>query len=93
MPFTVKCGLARVTCFVVSLACASGFVTRQEIVSANEPGDDGALILTRPPSDENVLHDVSRFFESEPGDVIATGTPAGVGIRASGTTAHGSYLG
>ena len=27
MPFTVKCSLARDTCFVVTLACASGFVT------------------------------------------------------------------
>jgi hypothetical protein len=49
MPFAVKCGLARVTCFVGSPACASGFVTAQEIVSANKPGDDGAVILTRPP--------------------------------------------
>jgi hypothetical protein len=80
MPFAVKCGLARVTCFVGSPACASGFVTAQEIVSANKPGDDGAVILTRPPSDESVLHHVSRFFELEPDDVIATGTPAGVGL-------------
>jgi hypothetical protein len=58
MPFTVKCGLARVTCFVVCIACASGFVTAQEIHSANEPGGDGAVILTRPPSDESVLNNV-----------------------------------
>jgi hypothetical protein len=60
MPFTVKCGLARATCFVVSLACASGFVVAQEIVSANEPGDAGAVILIRPPSDESLLHNVLR---------------------------------
>jgi hypothetical protein len=60
MPFTVKCGLARATCFVVSLACASGFVVAQEIVSANEPGDEGAVILIRPPSDESLLHNVLR---------------------------------
>jgi hypothetical protein len=60
MPFTVKCGPARVTCFVVCIACASGFVTAQEIDSANEPGGDGAVIITRPPSDESVLHNVLR---------------------------------
>lgn len=60
MPFTVKCSLARGTCFVVTLACASGFVTAQEIVSANEPGDDSAVILTHPSSDESVLHNVLR---------------------------------
>ena len=58
MPFTVNFGLARVTCFVISLVCASGFVTAQEIVSANEPGDDGAVILTRPNTDEGVIHNV-----------------------------------
>jgi hypothetical protein len=56
MPFTVKCGLARVTCFVVSLACASGFVPAQEIVLANAPGGDGAVILARPNTDEGALY-------------------------------------
>jgi Putative beta-barrel porin-2, OmpL-like. bbp2 len=60
MPFTVKCGLARVTCFVVCIAWATGFIVAQEIDSANEPGGDGGVILTRPNTDEgapyNVLH-------------------------------------
>jgi hypothetical protein len=58
MPFTVKCGLARVTCFVVCLACASGVVTAQEIDSANEPGGDGPVILPRPNTDEGALYKI-----------------------------------
>jgi hypothetical protein len=56
MQFTMgKYGLARVTCFVVLLAFASGFVAAQEIVSAN---GDGAVILNRPNADESAIHNV-----------------------------------
>ena len=58
MSLTVKCGLPRVTCFVVSLACASGFVPAQEIVLANAPGGDGGVILARLNSDEGALYTV-----------------------------------
>jgi Putative beta-barrel porin-2, OmpL-like. bbp2 len=55
---TGRFGVARATCVVVCLAFACGFVAAQEIVSANEPGDDGTVTLTRPNADESVLHDV-----------------------------------
>jgi hypothetical protein len=51
-------GVARATCVVVCLAFACGFVAAQEVVPANEPGGDGAVILTRPTPDESVLHNV-----------------------------------
>ena len=51
-------GVARATCVVVCLAFACGFVAAQEIVSANEPGDDGAVTLTRPNADESIIHNV-----------------------------------
>jgi hypothetical protein len=56
MQFTMgRCGLARVTCFVVFLAFASGFGAAQEIVSTN---GDSAEILNRSNVDENAIHNV-----------------------------------
>jgi hypothetical protein len=51
-------GVARATCVVVCLAFACSFAAAQEIVSVNDAGGAGAAILTRPTTDENVLHNV-----------------------------------
>lgn len=55
-------GVARAACVVVCLAFACSVVAAQEIVSGNEPGDDGGVSLTRPSTGEtvppNVPHEV-----------------------------------
>jgi hypothetical protein len=51
-------GVARTTCVVVCLAFACSFAAAQEIVSVNDAGGAGAAILTRPTTDESVLHNV-----------------------------------
>jgi hypothetical protein len=65
MSFTIRCGLARVTCFVVCFACASGFGTARDINSATELGGDGAVTLPRRNTDEgvpyNLLHQTQEL--------------------------------
>jgi Putative beta-barrel porin-2, OmpL-like. bbp2 len=52
-----KFSVARATC-VVCLAFGCGFAAAQEIVSAKESGDDGAVILTRSTTHENAVKNV-----------------------------------
>jgi fumarylpyruvate hydrolase len=40
-----------------------------------------------------IIHDLSKFYHLEPGDVIMTGTPAGVGAVVAGDVIHGEIAG
>jgi fumarylpyruvate hydrolase len=40
-----------------------------------------------------IIHDLSNFYHLEPGDVIMTGTPAGVGAVVAGDVIHGEIAG
>jgi hypothetical protein len=74
-----KFGVARATCVVVCLAFACGFGTAQELVSANEPGGDGAVNLTLPTTDESAPHDAQ-----------ATQTPGSGGVSTADPASQGN---
>ncbi|MDJ0978160.1 MAG: fumarylacetoacetate hydrolase family protein [Erythrobacter sp.] len=76
------------------------------IVPGSEPLTDGAISLTvngeaRQSSDislliwsvAEVVSDLSRYVRLEPGDLIFTGTPEGVGPIGRGDTLHGEIAG
>ena len=78
-------GVARATCVVVSLAFVCCSVGAQEIVSANEPDGDGAMVLIRPTADESDLRNVPDAPQSTP-------TPGSGTASTPGPESQGNFL-